>query len=71
MGGATATSGRGVGLASLRAAALAAGGDVRLEGSAGIGATLRIEIPRTQTGAPRRERAQAPRSCTSPARPAI
>jgi HPt (histidine-containing phosphotransfer) domain-containing protein len=70
-GGATATSGRGVGLASLRAAALAAGGDVRLEGSAGIGATLRIEIPRTQTGAPRRERAQAPRSCTSPARPAI
>lgn len=51
---ATTTSGRGVGLASLRAAALAIGGDVSLEGAEGLGATLRIAIPHGPATAPLR-----------------
>lgn len=53
----TDTSGRGVGLAALRAATRTLGGTITLRGQAGRGATLRIEVPRTN--ADRRRRSSA------------
>jgi sensor histidine kinase regulating citrate/malate metabolism len=38
------TSGRGVGLASVRNAARALGGEVTLESTAGVGTTLRVRV---------------------------
>lgn len=57
----SATSGRGVGLSALRAAVRAVGGEVSLRGVAGVGTTLRVELPSEppRAGAPVR-RASGP-----------
>jgi signal transduction histidine kinase len=60
---ATDTSGRGVGLSAIRAAARALGGDVRVSSEAGVGTTFRVVIPWPEdVAAPARSERPSPRA---------